>query len=463
VNLSGARIEEKTGGVLVRGADVVCTGVSTDTRSLSTGDLFVPLVGEHFDGHDFLEKAVAAGARGCLAQPGYSADDRVGGEGLLVIVPDTLHALGEVARAYLEGTSARVVGITGSNGKTTTKEMTAAALSAYGQVHATHGNFNNLIGLPQTAFEVRPHHEFAVLEMGMNQTGEIARLTEIACPDVGLITSVAAAHLEGLGTVQGVARAKGELFAGLGPDAVAVINTRDKHIKRLAEGLSCKTLTVGTGPDVDISVEGLRRNGVAGFFASLVIGGETYDLRLRALGRHDVYNAALAIGVVVALGLDPRPGLDALFAYQGLSNRLSWKVTPTGVNVIDDTYNANPASMRAALQTLVEVAPPGRKIAVLGDMLEMGEGAAEFHEEIGMLAADLDVDILVAVGPNGPVMAAGYGDDALSANDASLVLDQVVGVARSGDWVLVKGSRGMRMERVVAALMGPDWEEAAAH
>ncbi len=379
MSFTGQEVQAATGGALKRGADRRCTGISTDTRTLKAGDLFVPIIGENYDGHDFVDKAMAAGACGCLGQRELDID------GVMVVVEDTLEALGDLAANHLSQLDSTIVGITGSNGKTTTKDMVATMLAAYGPVHSNPGNFNNLVGLPLTAFDVRSHHEYVVLEMGMNRPGEIARLTEIARPKVGVITSVAAAHLEGLLSIEGVMWAKGELFVGLDEDAVAVVNATDKHVVRAAEGISARTVTVGVGADKDVSVEGSRRTGVAGLKAEVTVRGTgRYELRLRTMARHDVWNAAMAIGVLVALELDPGPGIQALIEHSGRQNRLAWKVTPSGINVIDDTYNANPASVRAALQTLSEVAGQRRKIAVLGDMLEMGDESPRHHSEIGI-------------------------------------------------------------------------------
>lgn len=447
--LTGQQAAEITGGTLLGGADGVCTGIATDTRKISAGDLFVPLVGERFDGHDFIQRAVESGCCGALVQTGRSIalDQRVHVE-----VTDTLWALGELARAHLATLGLPVIGITGSNGKTSTKEMMACALSAYGSVLKNHGNHNNLIGLPQTALRADASHDYAVLEMGMSVPGEIERLAEIAAPRVGLITSVASAHLQGVGSIDGVRREKAALFQGLASDGVAVVNARDPQVRRAAEGLAARTITVG-GPDSDIRVEGVKRRGVAGITATLHYSGSSYILELRTLARHDIWNAALAVGALAALGLDLLPGLQALRDYAGVPGRMAWKVTPDGVNVIDDTYNANPASMRSALQTLGELSA-GRKIAVLGDMLELGDDTAELHEELGQMAADIQVDALFAVGEHAASVAEGFGGKTVCVNDADEVIEPLKRLVRRGDWVLVKGSRGVRAERVVQALMG---------
>ena len=451
MNWSGRDLARITGGALVAGGDHACTGVSTDTRTLGPGQLFIPLVGERFDGHDFIEKAVAMGCAGCLVQAGRKVEL---GSLVHVEVPDTLRALGDIASAHLELLSAPVVAITGSNGKTSTKELTATVLGAYGRVAKNRGNFNNLVGLPLTLLEVTEQDDFVVVEMGMNAPGEIARLTEIADPDIGVVTTIDAAHLHGVGSIEGVARAKGELFAGLGPGACAVVNALDRRVRALADHIDAQVLCVGTG-DVDVSIEGIRRTGVAGLTASIRIQGRSHKLELRALGQHEVYNAGLALGVAVGLGLDPVPGLRALAQHTGVPGRLQWKVTTTGVNVIDDTYNANPGSMRAALKTLAEVAQTDRRIAVLGDMLELGPDATALHEDIGAFAADLEVDYLFACGEHAGAVVAGFmseTDNTVIADDAAELAAPLLDVVRPGDWVLVKGSRGARMERLVEAL-----------
>ena len=451
MTLTGKDIAAAIGGRCLSGADRRCTGISTDTRTLGQGNLFVALRGESFDGHAFIHQAIDKGAAGVVVEEGW--DGWLQGH-IVVEVPDALHALGSLARAHLAPLPAARIAITGSNGKTGTKEMAAFALAAYGAVTRTRGNFNNLVGLPLTAFEVGSTDAFAVFEMGMNRPGEIARLAEIVQPRVGLVTAVAEAHLEGLGSIDAVARAKGELYQALGKDAVAIVNARDAWCVRAAEGTKARVLRVGVGKGADVSVEGIRRTGVAGFAATLHLGGKPFDLRLRALGRHEVWNAALAVAVLDALGLDPAAGIAALERYAGMPGRLAWRVTAAGVNVIDDAYNANPASMRAALETLAEVGQGARRIAVLGDMRELGGSAAALHERIGQTAAELDTDVLLAVGSYADEVARGFGDGVVTAGDCADILDTLTKMVRPGDWVLVKGSHSMHMERAVAALLG---------
>jgi UDP-N-acetylmuramoyl-tripeptide--D-alanyl-D-alanine ligase len=448
---TGQEVARITGGNLRSGAETTVTGVSTDSRTVQPGQLFVPLVGEHHDGHRFITDAVARGCGGYLAQPGCVVDPE---QKTLaqVVVPDTLQALGDLAADHLGRARAATVAITGSNGKTSTKEMLALALGAYGVVAKNPGNHNNLIGLPLAALSVTDECDYVVLEMGMNRPGEIGRLTEIVQPDVGVVTTIAAAHLEGLHTLEGVTWAKGELFAGLSSSACAVVATYDTNIRRIAEGIDARTLTVGEN-GADVAIEAIRRTGVGGYSAKVSIGEQSYTLRLRTLARHEVWNAALVVGVLAALGLDPAPGIAALAHYQAVEGRICWRVSPRGVNVIDDTYNANPASMKSALRSLGEVALGARTIAVLGDMLEMGGQAPAYHEEVGRFAAELGVDYLFAVGTFAEAIVRGFGSsDCHEAADCQDVLEPLCSLVEPGDWVLVKGSRGMRMERAVNAL-----------
>ena len=429
--------------------------VGTDSRSVKAGQLFVALHGERFDGNDFIEEVVARGAAGvicdegrALARPGVAFFE----------VRDTLRALGDLAAAHRRCFDVPVVAITGSNGKTTTKNLLRSVLAtAYGgpdHVLATEGNLNNLIGMPLTLLTLARNHRAAILEMGMNAFGEIARLTEIAAPTLGLITCVAPAHLEGLGSIEGVARAKGELFAGLAPTATAVVNCDDAHVVRVAAGLGCRRQEYGAGRPV--RAEDIRPDGLRGIRFGLVIPGASAPVRLPLLGRHNVGNAVAAAAAAVALGV----GIDAIVA--GLESaapapmRLSVERLPNGVDLINDAYNANPGSMRAALAALEGVAD--HCTVVLGEMRELGSGAAELHAEVGAAVARLGPRSFCAVGP----YAADYARGAIAAGMAGAAVTPVATNAaaaeavatgwRSGDAVLVKGSRGARMEEVVTEL-----------
>jgi UDP-N-acetylmuramoyl-tripeptide--D-alanyl-D-alanine ligase len=442
-------------GVL-HGPNALVNGVSTDTRALTAGQLFVPLRGPNFDGHAFIDAAFATGAAASLVAG--DCERRLDDHRVYIEVPDTQVALGELGRAWALRVGATRVAITGSNGKTTTKDLVALVLAAYGPTHKTWGNHNNLIGLPLTLLSMVEGTRFAALEMGMNAPGEIAALTRLGVPHIGLVTSIGAAHLEGLGSIEGVAAAKGELFLGLARGATAIVNAFDPRVAQLPVAPGVKRLVVGPKPGADLLLSRITREGTAGFSAVLTIGAENHKLSVRSLARHDVVNAALAVAVVHALGLPLGPALGALASASpepaAKRGRLGWVRTGSGVNIIDDTYNANPASMRAAVEALCEVSAGVRRFAVLGDMLELGDGASALHRDIGMLASDLGVDALFAVGRYSDDYASGYdGDKVICGGDVPEILDQLLMTVKKGDWVLVKGSRGARMERVVEALI----------
>jgi UDP-N-acetylmuramoyl-tripeptide--D-alanyl-D-alanine ligase len=445
-------------GARVSGADGAAVDfsiVGTDSRSVKPGQLFVALHGERFDGNDFIEDVIACGAAGIVCDEGRA----LARPGVVFFeVRDTLRALGDLAAAHRRGFDVPVVAITGSNGKTTTKNLLrsilATAMGGPDRVLATEGNLNNLIGMPLTLLALAPRHRAAIVEMGMNAFGEIARLTEIAAPTLGLITCVAPAHLEGLGSIEGVARAKGELFAGLAPTATAVVNCDDPHVSRVAAGLRCRRQDFGA--DRPVSGRGITPDGLRGIRFELVVPGASAPVRLPLLGRHNVGNAVAAAAAASALGV----GIDAIVA--GLESaapapmRLSVERLPNGVDLINDAYNANPGSMRAALSALEGVAD--HCTVVLGEMRELGPGAADLHVEVGAAVARLRPRSFCAVGAyadeyaRGAVGAgmAGEAVTAVATNPAAA--DAVARSWRAGDAVLVKGSRGARMEEVVTEL-----------
>lgn len=437
------------------GAAVDFPVVGTDSRGVKPGQLFVALHGERFDGNDFIEDVIAGGATGIVCDEGRA----LARPGVVFFeVRDTLRALGDLAAAHRRGFDVPVVAITGSNGKTTTKNLLrsilATAMGSPDRVLATEGNLNNLIGMPLTLLALAPRHRAAILEMGMNVFGEIARLTEIAAPTVGLITCVAPAHLEGVGSIEGVARAKGELFAGLAPAATAVVNCDDPQISRIAAALRCRRQDFGA--DRPVRAQGIAPDGLRGTRFELVVAGGSAPVRLPLLGRHNVGNAVAAAAAAHALGV----GIDAIVV--GLESaapapmRLSVERLPNGVDLINDAYNANPGSMRAALSALEGVAD--HCTVVLGEMRELGPGAADLHAEVGAAVAGLRPRSFCAVGPyahdyaRGAIAAGMAGDAVTAVATNSAAADAVARSWRAGDAVLVKGSRGARMEEVVTEL-----------
>lgn len=456
-------------GALARAAEAQVSGgalpvsvkaVGTDSRSLSPACLFVALRGDRFDGHQFLGAAVHGGAVAVCVDEAYAKSGAADLGVPMLVVKDTLRALGDIARAIRLGEPGPVVGVTGSNGKTTTKELIAAALSPRGPVHKTQGNLNNLIGVPLTLV-ARPEGTWAqVIEMGMNARHEIDRLALIAVPDVGVITTVGPAHLEGLGTIENVARAKAELFEMLPEQATAVVNADDALIMSVAVPFigKRKKLTFGRAAGCDVRIV----KSVAaeeGNVVTLAIAGKDVDIALPLAGAHNVANSAAAAACAHALGLSAAEiatGIASVKVPGGRQRIL--RDLPSGVSIIDDTYNANPQSMIASFATLADVAPKGaRRVAVVGDMFELGATAPALHRQVGEAAARSGIAWVLALGPNAEQTAAGARDNGAVAayfSDIEALNTALVSGMRPGDWITVKGSRGMKMERVVDHLTG---------
>ncbi|MBI3328968.1 MAG: UDP-N-acetylmuramoyl-tripeptide--D-alanyl-D-alanine ligase [Nitrospinae bacterium] len=456
-----------TGGTLLQGAaEEVFEGVSTDSRSSRPGDLFVALRGEHWDGHQFIGEAFAKGARGALIsearhawrQPGESTRHGHARHGMIQ-VKDTLAALGALARYHRQRFAIPTVGITGSNGKSTTKEMTAAVLARRWNVLKNSGNLNNLIGLPLSLFGLTSQHHVAVLEMGMNRPGEIRSLAQIARPTIGVLTNISEAHLEGLGSLEGIRRAKGELLEVMGPAGVAVLNADDPKVMELRAGFSGRVLTFGVECAADIRGIDLvcDHQGRPGFH--LRCGHEEARVHLPVSGYHNVYNALAAATVAHALGLSLAEIEAGLLVFQPMPMRLQVIDLPQGRRLINDTYNANPSSVEMAITTLGALPPKGPKVLVLGDMLELGAAAEALHRRVGGAVAQSGIDALVTVGP----LACFIVEEAIrqgfpvSRAQACETVEQAQAVVlqltppRSS--VVVKGSRGVHMERLVEALL----------
>jgi len=427
-----------------------------DSREDVRGAMYVALRGERFDGHEFLGAVAAAGAAAALAEEGRFDPQELAGLPV-VVVTNTVRALADIARAHRRRMAARVVGLTGSCGKTTTKEMIAAILRRVAPTLATEGNLNNHIGVPFTLLGLRPEHRFAVIEMGCNHPGEIAALAAIAEPDVGLITCVAAAHLEGLGTLEGVARAKGELFAALDrPDAVAVVNLEDERVAAIPTGRA-RRLGVGIGPAADVRIELPPGGRVDGSVSILFSDRREARPRIALPGRHIRLDAGLAAAAAWSLGAPVEAVETGLSGLSAGRHRGEIVTSSHGITLLDDTYNANPGSMRAALAALDEVPGDGRKVAILGEMLELGEATGALHREVGAAAARSGLGLLVCVGPSALRMAEGARTGGLTEvatfEGVEALLAELGRLVRAGDRVLVKGSRGMRMERVVEGIL----------
>jgi UDP-N-acetylmuramoyl-tripeptide--D-alanyl-D-alanine ligase len=447
MNWQLAQVAEATGGRLI-GTDVPLTGVSTDTRGIACGQLFIALRGERFDAHDYLDQAVAAGAAALLV-----ADvSRLPAGVSAVLVDDTRLALGRLAAAWRAQFVLPVIAVTGSNGKTTTKEMIAAILkAAFGEaVLATQGNLNNDIGLPLTLLGLSAAHRAAVIEMGMNHPGEIAYLARIGAPTVALVTNAQRAHLEGVGDLDEVAREKGAIYAGLTSAGVAVVNADDRYagfwqmqagahaVRRFAIDNPADVSAVVSQHGLEIKLELQAPEGQA----SVVLG---------IPGRHNARNATAAAAACLAAGVPLSAVAAGLSAFSGVKGRLQRRSGKLGAEILDDTYNANPDSVRAGIDVLA--ATIGRKLLVLGDMGEIGEASGQYHDEIGGYAKSQGIDRLFALGDAAQQAVRNFGDGARHFCQVEKLIAAVNKELGPETTVLVKGSRFMKMERVADALV----------
>lgn len=426
------------------------TEISTDSRNMVPGALFVPLRGERFDGHDYFRQAVKNGAAACLSEQVV--------EGLpvpVVRVDDTLRALGDIAAAHRMQLQGPLVAITGSAGKTTTKEMLAAILTQVAPGLKTYGNFNNLIGLPLTLLRIEKEHQWAVVEMGTSALGEIERLTEIAGPTIGIITNIGEAHLETLHGLDGVARAKGELFAGL-QGGTAIINLDDVRVARLPVANGVKKRTFGLTDAADVRAVNIAVDADRVDF-DLVTGGQTQAVRLPIPGVHNVHNALAAASAALELNVSPAKIAAGLAAFEPCQGRMNLFPLPCGGMLLDDSYNSNPLSAHSALDALHSLKGNGRRIAVLGDMLELGEDAPMLHQKLGKKAAAV-VTELIAVGHFAAdlemgALAAGMNRERIvKVADVTAAMELMKQLQRPGDKILVKGSRGVQLDRLVQEL-----------
>jgi UDP-N-acetylmuramoyl-tripeptide--D-alanyl-D-alanine ligase len=436
--------------------DLRFRSISTDSRTVSAGDLFLALTGSNFDGHGFIDEAIRKGATGVIVSRIPDPLPPV----TVVLVADTLRALGELA-AYRRSLlpQLKVVAITGSSGKTTVKEMTAAILASSFNILKTQGNFNNLVGLPLSLLPVGYRHDVAVLEMGMNQPGEIARMTEIADPDLGCITNIQEAHLAGLGSIEGVARAKGELYAGLKSWGRLVVNRDDKRVWKLAGCCSQEKILFGCHPQAFIRATHIRNRGEEGMTFTLHAGKERARVRLQVFGRHNVMNALAAAALAFGAGMGLPEIAAGLAAFQSYGQRFQVEEIG-GLKVVNDTYNANPGSMLAALEALQGLSRGRRSVVALGDMLELGRHSVAAHRFVGEAVARLGFDYLFTVGEYASTLLAaareaGMPEERLRKfTDKKELAATLLQLRRQesllpGDWLLIKGSRGMQMEKII--------------
>ncbi len=429
------------------GSDITIEGVSTDTRALHSGDLFVALRGPHFNGHRFIEEAGRHQAAGAMIDEPLETDLNT------IWVTDTKAALGELAAHWRAKFDIPVIGVTGSNGKTTVKQMIGAILNTKRDALVTAGNLNNEIGVPLTLLRLRDTHRYAVVEMGTNHVGEIDYLSRMTRPTIALITNAAAAHLEGLGDIETVARAKGEIFNGLDNAGIAVINADDPYAplwRRQAAARRCLYFALHHKADVTAEYE---------------LGAETSRLMMRTFagdidvmlplpGLHNVANALAATCAVLAAGIELVQVKDGLATMAPVAGRLQRRKGIRGAIVYDDTYNANPASARAAIDFLSQTT--GKKLLVFGDMAELGEQQEALHRDIGVYAREHDIDRLFALGPLSAETVQAFGGRGIHFADQQALIRALRDELDEGTTVLVKGSRCMHMENVISKIIRPN-------
>jgi UDP-N-acetylmuramoyl-tripeptide--D-alanyl-D-alanine ligase len=433
-----------TGGRL-HGADAAVSSVSTDTRSLGPGALFVALKGERHDAHDFAAAARERGAAALLTMRQLDVDLPQ------VIVADSLAALGDLAAAVRAQSRARVIGITGSNGKTTVKTLLASILAGHGRTHVNAGNFNNEIGLPLTLLAMPADSEYAVLEMGAGKPGDIAYLARIAQPDVALVNNVAAAHLERMGSLQGVAQTKGAIYRALPADGVAVINADDAFAEYFAVlAAPRRVIRYGLLRRAEVSAAFEADTPVDGRFRLLTPAGNL-EVALPLPGRHNVMNALAAAAAASALGVPLTTIKAGLETAPNVAGRLLRREHASGAVVVDDSYNANPGSFAAAIATLA--GEPGQRLLVMGDMAELGADAERLHAETGALARRAGIQRLLAVGRLSRAAVDAFGQGATHYPDQPALIEALRSELRAGVTALVKGSRSSAMDRVVHALV----------
>ena len=443
VKLTEAEVEEKNF------ADKKIFGITTDSRKITEGVLFIALKGENFNGEDFAEDALKKGAAAVLVGKNFKSENLAGA---VLKVDDTLTAYQQLAKNHREKFKIPVVAVTGSTGKTTTKDLTAAALSELGTIQKTSANFNNEIGVPLTLLGINENHKAAVVEIGMRGLGQIENLSKYVQPTIGIVTNVNETHIELLGSIENIAKAKGELVQAIPEGGTVILNADDKNVlamKNLAKS-NVKILTYAIGNSADLQAENISINSFATEF-DLKYQNKIYHIEIPVIGRHNVLNAMAAIAAGLSLNLS----IEEI--QKGFSTLVTTKarfevIRRDGVTLVNDAYNASPASMHAAIQTVAEIYD-GRKIAVLGDMLELGEISEKVHRDVGAEVLKNNFDILITIGELGKFIAAGAKDAGLknifttSTHEESA--KKILSIMKEGDTILFKASHGMHMEKII--------------
>lgn len=429
------------------------SGVSIDTRTLSAGNIFVAIQGENFDGHDFIDVAIKNGAAMIIASQSSKKTDKMGCP--ILIVQDTIQALGELARFHRMNFDLPIIAITGSNGKTTVKTMVGSIFSQNGVPLVTQGNFNNEIGLPLTLLQLKKEHEVAILEMGSRHIGDIQYLCKLAKPTISLVNNVMPAHLECFGSLEGVAKAKGEIYEALSPQGFAILNTDTlclEYFKTIISQSQKNVISFGLDArnNPDITAKNIEFSNQSIRFILVTPLGEI-AIVCPTVGQHNVLNALAASSIALAAGLGLEDIAKGLAQFSSVNGRLQQSKTPVGVALIDDTYNANPGSFEAAIEVLARAS--GSKILVMGDMGELGENASLLHEHIGQYARDKGIDRLFAVGQLCEYAVKGFGVGAQLYENKSMLIKALENFLDQNMTCLIKGSRSAKMEMVVQALL----------
>ncbi len=455
-----SEILNATGGRLLRGnRETAFFGLSTDSRTLKKGEVFLTLRGEHYDGHTFVPDALDKGAAGAIVENGHinSGVTESFKSEALIVVPEALRALGDIAKFWRNSFSIPIVGITGSNGKTSTKEIIAFLLEERYRVLKSRGSFNNLVGLPLTLLDLESSHEIAVLEMGTNMPGEIERLAEIAQPTVGVITNIGEVHLEGMGSLEVLIKEKGELFRRIGEKGVVAINRNDPHVSALASDCQARKVAFGIETETHVMIDRIQWRGVKGVRFRLTVGQDSAFIDLPVMGVQFVHNVAAAVAVASIFEISATDMKDRLKRFKPPPMRM--EIIPFGeVTYINDAYNANPPSVEMALKTLSRAVGKGRAFVVLGDMLELGDISRRAHKEVGRIIGELNIAGLFLLGDHATHVAAGATEAKMNpsnvriANSHNEIAGFLKDLVRPGDWVLVKGSRRMEMEKVITIL-----------
>ena len=452
---SGEQIAAITGGRPVGATIGEVTSISTDSRSIIAGQLFVPLRGDRFDGHNYIPELSAKGITATLCTKNWLQNNQLPESVGCIVVQDTLKALGDLAAAWRNRFTLPIIAVTGSNGKTTTKEMLATVLQQTGEGLKTAGNLNNLIGLPLTLFNLKAEDRWAVLELGMSEAGEIDRLASIARPAVGIVLNALPAHLQSMGSLEGVAAAKGELLHRITDNGLAVINADDPLVAALHQNQSARRISFGIRRG-EVRAEEITLHGNSTQSFRVVTPGGRFQLTLKALGRHNIYNAlATTAALYERLPLETiAAGLESFTPYSG---RFRLERLQNGLILIDDSYNSNPASSAAALETVRQIKGDGRALIALGSMLELGTDEGLLHQQLGALAAAV-ADRLYLYGglknrmADGAFAAGMNPADVMLAEEHQEIASDIMKHAAAGDLILLKGSRGMRMEIIADSI-----------